>query len=177
MNALAQMSLVPDASRSAILSPCGRYRYTLERVWHEGLSSVVFIMLNPSTADHEVDDPTIRRCVDFAKRWGYGGIIVVNLFAVRSKDPQALYAADDPVGPDNHTHVKNVLDRAYFQKAAVVCAWGVHGVYMDQDRTMLGWIEAEGLKPMALDLTKAGHPKHPLYLSATRRPMPFEGRR
>lgn len=164
---------------AAVLSVCGKYRYELRRIWQPGGRNVVFVMLNPSTADAEKDDPTIRRCVDFGKRWGYGGLIVVNLFAVRATQPTAMRAADDPVGPENHTHVKRILDHAYMTGADVVCAWGTHGDYMDQDLTMLGWIEYSfgRLKPKCLGVTQAGHPRHPLYAKASTSLQPYAGRR
>lgn len=84
---------------SAVISECGSYRYRLERVWEAEKDRVAFIMLNPSTADASKDDPTIRRCIGFAKAWGFGGLIVGNLFALRSTDPKALYGHKDPVGP------------------------------------------------------------------------------
>src|SRR5262245_19133112 len=97
-------------TKEALISPCGLYRYWLTRTWDNSLRRVCWVMLNPSTADAEQDDPTIRRCVGFARSWGAGGIIVVNLFAFRASDPKALLRAADPVGPDNDGHIlKSVL--------------------------------------------------------------------
>lgn len=178
-------------SAGAEISACGRYRYRLWREWRlhplpaqwdmwtdeagkpivdgagEQLGepkSCVFIMLNPSTADGEQDDPTIRRCVGFAKAWGYDRLEVLNLFAYRATDPRALLAVnhdDDPVGPNNRATFKRVLE-SDFPVGTVVCAWGAHGGHIGQDETALGWIG--DVDRYALGLTKDGHPKHPLYL-------------
>lgn len=163
--------------RTAEISPCGRYRYKLGRQWCDGRPPAVFVMLNPSTADHEIDDPTIRRCIDFAWRWNYGGLVVVNLFAVRATEPVDLYNAKDPVGPENHTHVQQVLEDAALHGTRVVCGWGTHGDYMGQDLTVLGWIEREACEAVALGVTRDGHPRHPLYIRATAERIPYRGRR
>ena len=91
--------------RSAAFSPCRRYRYCLSRVWNPKLPSVMFVGLNPSTADEQEDDPTVRRCIGFARNWNFGGLILVNLFAYRSTDPADLLRVDDPVGPGNDKHI------------------------------------------------------------------------
>jgi hypothetical protein len=90
---------------SAISSPCRTYRYSLFRVWNPKFPSVMFVGLNPSTADEQEDDPTVRRCVGFARKWNFGGLILVNLFAYRSTDPAGLLEAEDPVGPGNDKHI------------------------------------------------------------------------
>lgn len=161
----------------AVMSPCGKYRYRLSRKWGHG-GPCLFIMLNPSKADAEQDDPTIRRCMGFARSWGCGELIVVNLFAVRSTDPQAMLAADDPVGPDNMQHVKAAAcyvahDQHPESGGPVVCAWGAHGAHMDQANTVLGWLDEEAVAPSCLALTKDGQPRHPLYLKAGLMPRPF----
>ena len=144
----------------AVFSPCREYRYVLSRTWL-GFGRCVFVMLNPSTATEAQDDPTIRRCIDYAKRWGYGSLYVLNIFALRSTDPRNLYNHPDPVGPDNERHFRAVLEKA----ALAVCAWGNNGAYMDMDRRAMAWIRRAGLTPRYLKLTKAGQPAHPLYLS------------
>jgi hypothetical protein len=166
--------LFSDRSQAAI-SDCGTYRYWLRREWDAALPHVVFFMLNPSTADAAQDDPTIRRCVGFAKSWGCGALEVVNLFAYRATDPRALFSAVDPVGEQNHDYIRRAVDRMADAPKHIVCAWGAHGDLMGQDETVLGWIEAEGRRPEALKLTKAGHPSHPLYLAGTLTPFPFKG--
>jgi len=164
----------------AVISSCGRYRYRLQR--NVGLSAgcVNFIMLNPSTADARQDDPTIRRCIGYAQAWGFGELIVTNLFAFRATSPADMKAAQDPVGPENARYIEEAADyaihgwEAYGVKGAIICAWGNHGAFMDQDKTVLGWIGH--LKPKALRVSEKGHPAHPLYLPKSLEPQPYEGR-
>lgn len=165
----------------AIISDCGKYRYRLSRKWDgSSVKPCTFIMLNPSTADAEIDDPTIRRCINFAKSWDCGELIVVNLFAFRATSPKDMMAADDPVGPDNMEHVKWAVDYTLNGHEAwpdgrgmIVCAWGANGTFMGQDQTVRGWVEAEQAMPMALAFTKQGQPRHPLYLKSNLQPIPF----
>ena len=103
--------------RDALFSPCGTYRYRLTRRWAEG-PAVAFIMLNPSTADGSVDDPTIRRCIGYGQSWGYGALAVGNLYAFRATEPQELRRARDPIGPDNDRHLECIAETA----TRVVCA-------------------------------------------------------
>lgn len=152
---------------SATFSECKRYRYSLRRVWDTSLPRCAFIMLNPSTADERKDDPTIRRVVDFAKSFGCGGVDVYNLFAFRSTDPTALLDLDDPVGPKNDEALSGI------SAAVVVCAWGFRGSYRGRNREAFGILRSKGIKPLYLDLTAEGHPRHPLYLKADLRPKEF----
>lgn len=167
---------------SAVMSDCGKYRYELRRQLSDLDSSVcVFIMLNPSTADAELDDPTIRRCKGFASRLGCGELIVVNLFALRSTNPRELYAAGDPVGELNHEYVVKALDEVLSYGGFVICAWGTHGKLMEQDETVLGWIEGESvsgreINPYCFGVTKSGFPKHPLYLPNNSELLEYTGR-
>lgn len=129
-----------------------------------------FIMLNPSTADAEVDDPTIRRCIGFAKAWELDGLRVLNLFALRATNPKELYEATDPVGPHNRDAFEDLrMNSTQFDK--VVCAWGTHGGFKGQDKVVMGWLDSillpYGNGAQALGITKGGFPKHPLYLPAT----------
>lgn len=167
------MDLFLDSA--AVISSDGRYRYRLSRHWSEG-PEATFIMLNPSTADAEADDPTIRKCVGFAKHWGMGGIFVGNLFAIRATKPADMMSAYDPVGPDNRGHLDWMCERAAKNGGRVICAWGVDGCHMDQDRTFMGWMLMANITPMALRLTKDGHPWHPLYVPYRAEPVPFVGR-
>ncbi|VTT96531.1 Uncharacterized protein OS=Sinorhizobium meliloti Rm41 GN=BN406_01856 PE=4 SV=1: DUF1643 [Gemmataceae bacterium] len=159
---------------SAVISPCGLYRYTLTRVWDPAKDPVVFCMLNPSTADGAQDDPTIRRCVGFARQWGYGGLTVVNLFAFRATLPRDLLKAADPVGPDNDRHIAAAAARR-----TVVCAWGSLGstrreVAMRRRRAGIVAGLLTGFVALRhLGLTAAGQPMHPLYRPATVVPEPF----
>lgn len=154
-------------SSNAILSDDGLYRYWLERRWGDG-AAVTFVMLNPSTADATQDDPTIRRCIGYAKAWGYNSLVVVNLYALRSTDPKGLWTADDPVGPDNNNWIQLAACGAYISNAPLVAAWGANA---KPNRVA----DVRSLSRMdrlsALGLTKAGQPKHPLYLKADLRPV------
>lgn len=161
--------------RDTVMSPDGKYRYRLFRDIH-GLFSgepCVFVMLNPSTADARVNDPTINRCMAFARTWGYDELFVVNLFAVRGSKPSIIREVSDPVGPENVDHVRALAQYAKAHDGAVVCAWGAHGGYMDQDRTVLGWLDAEAVDPLCLNVTKDGFPSHPLYLRGDAKPVPY----
>lgn len=151
--------------RKATLSECGQYRYTLSRHWDDALPSATFIMLNPSTADAWKDDPTIKKCMGFARRWGMGSIFVGNLFAFRATKPADMMKARDPVGPDNRKHLMWMCDRASQGAGEVICAWGVNGCHMNQERTVIGWLREWEVIPKALRMTeKTGKPEHPLYV-------------
>ncbi len=156
---------------SAVISKCGRYRYRLEReVGERSSRSVLFVMLNPSTADAEIDDPTIRRCASFVRSWGYGRLVVVNLFAFRATDPRALRTAKDPVGPRNDSFVVGEARKA----ARIVAAWGTGGKYLDRDRVAMGLLADGGVE--CLGTTDEGFPRHPLYLGRDVLPRPYSGR-
>jgi hypothetical protein len=133
-----------------------------------------FIMLNPSTADAEVDDPTIRKCVGFTRLLDCGTLRVVNLFAFRARRPGDLKKALDPVGPENAEYVRQAIEGA---EGPVVCAWGAQGAYRDQDLTLLRWLKEAGVVPLTYAITKGSHPQHPLYLPYASELTPFSGRR
>lgn len=145
----------------ATISRGGKYRYDLLRTWNADHPAVVFIMLNPSKADASVNDATIRRCMSFARWWGYGGIIVVNLFAIRSTDPSNIYLSPRPIGKDNDDYIAK-----HSSGRDVICAWGNHGEYKNR-----GWkvfhriLRKQATSIKCLGMTKEGHPKHPLRLS------------
>ncbi len=144
-----------------------RYRYTLWRVWEPALGCCNFLMLNPSTADESTNDPTIERCQRRAQRWGYGGLVVTNLFALCTSDPARLRQADDPIGPGNDA----VIVAAARSAALLVCAWGNHGTYLgraDNVRTLLAKLDTV---PFCLAETKRREPAHPLYLAYDRAPV------
>src|SRR4051794_12688875 len=161
--------------QNAVISICGRYRYLLTRQVGPGLCTATFIMLNPSTADATNNDPTIRRCIGFARQWGCGRLAVLNLFAFRATHPADLKRAVEPVGVENRAWFERTLSDD-LSDGPVVCGWGVHGEHMGQDLAVLGWLEAFGIRPFALGLTRDGHPKHPLYLPKAAELMPFAGR-
>ncbi|MBC8090503.1 MAG: DUF1643 domain-containing protein [Pseudonocardia sp.] len=159
----------PD--RGAVLSADGTYRYSLTRSWPvdestttDPLRSVAWVMLNPSIADAQVDDPTIRRVVGFTRRLGYRRAVVVNLYAYRATKPRMLdevvATGGDPVGPDNDAMLDVVLSEA----GLVVAAWGAHEGTQDRVVRLRGLAAAHGHRLHCLGRTKAGHPRHPLYL-------------
>lgn len=155
-----------DSRSSAILSEDRKYRYLLSRQWADKGHTVGFICLNPSTADAETDDATVRKCIRFAKSWGGHRLLIGNLFAYRSTDPKGLKETDDPVGPENDAW----LARIHKEADVLIAAWGVHGILNGRDQKVLGLFDS----PLrALRLTKSGAPSHPLYLPETLEPFPF----
>jgi hypothetical protein len=168
------MLLDLPVGQNAVISTCGRYRYLLTRQVGPGLRTATFIMLNPSTADATKDDPTIRRCIGYARQWGCGRLAVLNLFAFRATDPADLKRAVEPVGSENRAWFDRKLRAGH--DGPVVCAWGVHGEHLGQDGVVLGWLDALGVRPFALGLTRDGHPRHPLYLPKGAELVPFSGR-
>lgn len=162
------MSLFPetDLESGATFSPDRLHRYTLWRRWADG-PTVMFVGLNPSTADETLDDPTIRRCIGFAKKWGYGCYVMTNIFAYRATDPKDMKAFADPVGPEND---KALLTEASKAKL-VIAAWGIHGVFMDRGKQVASFLP----NLQCLGVTKEGYPKHPLYLRGDSMPEPYGG--
>lgn len=160
------MDLPEHMKRSAEFSPCKSYRYVLRREWGDG-KTVVFIGLNPSTADERFDDPTVRRCIRFAQDWGFKRMVMANLFALRATDPRVMKRHDDPIGPDNNRVLQDLVAAA----GLAVAAWGVHGKHLQRDEAVRKMLP--GLS--CLKLTKEGMPAHPLYLPATTRPFRWEG--
>ncbi len=155
------------AGSGAVFSACGTWRYLLWRGASGSRTLTGFAMLNPSTADHSQDDPTIRRCLG----WSNGtGLLVWNLFALRATDPGELRAARDPVGPAGDAAMKLALGLA----APTIAAWGVHGVLGGREHAVRRHVAAQGGKLMALKLTKDGHPGHPLYLPGSVQPEPWD---
>ncbi len=182
----AQMDLFME--KAAVFSRDRRYRYVLTRIWDGRRPRLIAICLNPSTADETQDDPTVRKLMGFASRWGYGGLWLMNLFAIRGTDPEIIKTSDiDPVGSEQHERIKGVvgLARRFLNDAReyepgpdpeVLCAWGVHGAYQDQDEHMMGWLDKELVRPICLGTTKNGCPKHPLYVSYATPRVPYTGR-
>jgi len=143
--------------RSAVFDKTRTYRYRLTRKFGPG-KRVVFICLNPSKADEHVDDNTVRRCIGFAKKWEAGRLDVLNIFALRSTDPWVLYGVRDPVGPENDRWIRRTVRQA----DVVVAAWGNHGAYLDRGAHVRAMIPP--FRVECFGVTKAGQPKHPLYL-------------
>lgn len=155
----------------AISSDDGKYRYWLHRTWIFGRGFVVFVMLNPSTADGLQNDPTVRRCIGFAQREGAHGVGIVNLFAARSTEPDELLKMDDPVGPDNDKHLLNVSKFARY----VICGWGAHEIAKSRGRIVARMLRAQGVRTMCLGKTKHGFPQHPLYIASDKELEEFGG--
>jgi len=142
-----------------ILENGNEYRYSLSRIWDVRKKMVCFVMLNPSTANASKDDPTIRRCVGFAQRWGYGSLEVVNLFALITPDPTVLESTVLPVGTCNDREIELTAQRA----ETVVVAWGAFKQATCRSKDVLQIIQRYH-QPICLGKTKEGHPRHPLYL-------------
>lgn len=157
--------------KSANISPCQKYRYRLTRIWGTHCYMLPFVMLNPSTADASIDDPTIRRCMRFAQREGASGIIVVNLFAFRATNPDALALTDVPVGPDNATYLDRMALDAVAANMPVVCAWGARAGAMQSVGVSL--LRRHGARLVCLGKTAGGHPRHPLYVKGDQPLIPF----
>ncbi len=142
--------------KGAIFSECNQYRYALWRIWKREADHLMIIGLNPSTADAQNDDPTIRRCIQFARDLGFGGVFITNLFAYRATFPSDLFKAHEPAGPLNTfflSEFKNLV-------TTVLIAWGNHGTFLEQNKKVLKLIE----NPYCLNINKSGEPAHPLYL-------------
>lgn len=165
-------------NHDTVFSPCRKYRYTLWRKVPVSFtfepractgSVVMFIGLNPSTADEVKNDPTIRRCIDFASRWGFPHLCMCNLFGYRATEPRDMKAQPDPVGPENDHWICEVAKDA----GLIVAAWGTLGTHLDRNRKVLGLLAGLGKPVHLLKRTAAGHPSHPLYLPADLEPRPL----
>lgn len=149
--------------KDAILSNDRKYRYLLSRIWDDTKPMVTIIGLNPSTANETIDDPTITRCINFSKSWGYGGFYMLNLFAFRATKPRDMFQSFDPIGADNDKYIKeysNTTDK-------VICAWGNHGNYKQRSQDVLSQID----NAYYLKLNGSGEPAHPLYLKSDMKPI------
>lgn len=151
--------------KDAILSDDRKYRYILSRTWDEIKPIVLFIGLNSSTADENEDDPTSRKCINFAKNWGYGGILMANLFALRSTNPQGLYSELNPIGIDNDFYIKDSANKADI----IIACWGNHGSFRNRSQEVCKLINSL----YCLDTNKSGEPKHPLYIKKGVIPKPY----
>lgn len=149
----------------AFFSPDRVYRYLLRRKLSFMQTTCLFIMLNPSTADETANDPTVTRCINFARHWGFGRLEVCNIFAYRATDPKELYDLEYPsqvIGPDNDMYLRHAIERA----DRVVCAWGNHGLLFGRGIFLREAIRLEGKFPLAFKITQKGQPIHPLYQKA-----------
>jgi len=142
-------------NKNATFSDCRKYRYGLSRTWNGKKKTILFIGLNPSTANEKIDDPTIRRCINYAQNWGYGSLLMVNLFAYRATLPSELKNVKNPIGNDNDLHILELSKKADL----TVAAWGNEGFLLSRDK------EVKKILPnlMCLKINKSGQPSHPLY--------------
>ncbi len=145
---------------SCVFSPDRRYRYTLQRDWMFGSGLVNFLLLNPSSATEEKNDPTIERCERRARRWGYKGLVITNLFAYRATDPNEMKRQADPIGEDNDDHI---LAEACFADK-VICGWGNHGAFRNRYKSVVEMLVSADIKLYAFTITNQCQPKHPLYI-------------
>jgi hypothetical protein len=152
----------------AVFDVNGWYRYSLWRAWSAHHPRIVFILLNPSTADEQRNDPTIRRCIGFARAWKFGSVEVVNLFARRATDARELLKMDDPVGDENDLFLIHAVERC----STVVVGWGTRGTLLGRDSQVLSLLA--GRKDVfCLGITKDGQPRHPLYMKGDTILVPF----
>jgi hypothetical protein len=160
-------SLVKNAS-GAEFSRCRRWRYLLWRRWDEAKPAANFLMLNPSTADEVKLDPSCTRARVYAERWGFGALIVTNIFGWRATDPEAMKSVRDPVGRGNDAAIL----RAAREAAIVVCAWGNHGLHLERSSKVLEFLKSNSVELSFLRINKAtGQPAHPLYLPGALEPV------
>jgi hypothetical protein len=167
LTAPSQLSrLVRKAPSGAVFSPDRTYRYVLWRTWAEAGPLVLFVGLNPSTADENSNDPTIRRCLGFARQQSARGVIVSNLFAYRATLPRDLFACREPVGPEADAWLQAASDLA----DRTVACWGAHGAFRGRSHIVLPLLNA----PFCLGITKHGEPRHPLYLKGSTELQPIK---
>lgn len=154
-----------NVTKGALLSSCRQYRYVLWRIWDTTKPTVMFICLNPSTADEQDDDKTVIRCINFAKSWGYGGLYMTNLFAYRSTDKSILYSIKTPIGEQNDSYIFE-----YTKKAdKVIAAWGNDGCHLNRSQCISQLIP----HLFCLEINQTGEPKHPLYANGSLTPKPY----
>ncbi|MSQ59947.1 MAG: DUF1643 domain-containing protein [Betaproteobacteria bacterium] len=161
--------IIASTASGAKFSSCRRWRYLLWRRWDEAKPAANFLMLNPSTADEFKLDPTCARARDYAERWGFGALIVTNVFAWRATDPKALREVSDPVGRGND----RAIVRAAKEAALVVAAWGNHGALLNRSVHVMSLLGKNDIAPKALRINGSGEPAHPLYLSSRLAPVAF----
>lgn len=159
----------PFVEKGAHFSPDRKYRYTLWRIWEPTFPRLNWLMLNPSTADENVEDPTIAKCIRFAKLWKYGSVHITNIFSYRATDPEDMKKVDDPVGPNNDWYVWSNANQADL----VICAWGNHGVHMGRSEHVRAMLK--DVKTHCLKINQTGEPQHPLYLPFKQLPIPYPG--
>lgn len=154
--------------KDAIIDDSGEYRYMLTRQWGTGNNFINFILLNPSTADHLIDDPTVKSCISIAENNGFDGLYITNVFAFRATQPSDLKKASDPVGPENEEYLKKYNKRCNM----TIVAWGNHGSFLGGSERVLDIFKGQPL--YCLEKNKSGSPKHPLYVQRETKPIRFE---
>ncbi len=157
------MKRLKEREKGAVISDCEQYRYALWRIWDRSKPCVLFIGLNPSIADDKIDDPTLIRCMGFAKDWGFDGAVIGNLFAYRATDPRELPKAEDPIGPENDQWLRKLAKDA----TLILAAWGNHGTLMNRST----YVKSLLPELHCLKLNGSGEPAHPLYLKKTLKPF------
>ena len=163
-----KQNTVDGIAYGAIFDVNGRYRYSLWRAWSAYHTRIVFVLLNPSTADEQKNDPTIRRCMGFARAWNFGSMEVVNLFAYRATDYRELFKVNDPLGEENNRFLMQAVERC----STVALGWGTRGTLLDRDRQVISLLA--GRKDVhCLGITKNGQPRHPLYVKGDTTLVPF----
>lgn len=159
-----------ETASTALYSDCEAYRYNLTRTWDPSGAKVMFVMLNPSTATEERNDPTIERCERRARALDAGSFEITNLFAFRATDPRDLRRAAEPNGPDNDATLTEAAHRA----TRIIAAWGVHGAHLNRAAEVTTLLIKIPTPLYHLGLTKHGHPRHPLYLPYSQKPVLWE---
>ena len=155
-----------DAASRAIYSDCGIYRYVLWRDWGQSTRKIGFVMLNPSTATEVQNDPTVERCERRARTLGFDGFGVANIFSYRATDPKVMRAQADPIGPGNDAAITALAQDV----DVLICAWGTHGAHLGRGAEVARLLRSTGRPLFHLGLTKAGDPKHPLYIGYAQQP-------
>lgn len=163
---ITRTHLKGDAQSTAVYSDCENYRYSLTRIWEPEGRKAAFVMLNPSTATEVQNDPTVERCERRARALGFGAFSVTNIFAWRDTDPKKMRKAADPVGPENDNAIREACGWA----DQIVAAWGTHGEHLQRGPTVEALMRGTGFPVYHLGLSKAGHPKHPLYIAYAQQP-------
>jgi len=160
------MTLQTLPRKGALFSPCRTYRYLLWRTWDPSKPPAMFLGLNPSTATEEIDDPTVRRCIQYAFMWGYGSLWMANIFSFRATDPKEMKAASEPIGQDNDRKLKCAANWA----GVIVAAWGNHGEHLNRAEQVEQMLAG---RLSCLTVTGGGHPGHPLYLKKDLKPVEY----
>jgi len=167
-NTVSTFELFPESS-GALFAPCRKWHFTLWRTWDSNLPIVNWLILNPSTADESILDNTLTRCQNFTQAWGYGGMVITNLFAYRATEPMDMKQFEAPIGIENDRHIVESATAS----AMVICGWGTHGKFLERDEHVKSLLRDNGIKPYCLKINADKSPSHPLYLSSKLRPLPL----